>query len=213
LGVDVEEFVSKLGLLEFRAKNVKQLRAILVLDCCRADLPNLKSRGGLSFLTQPQLNFDQYIVFSCEEGHTSAELEQHGGTLMRELLPSLKYEKNIVDIFHDACSRVKPQIRPSIYCRPSAHDIPVLGRKVGDPPGWTGMRHDFGDDRGKKKPKKVMMGYMSDSQVPYAAGVRGRGWYTHLKIADQLARSPSSRQVFLSSKGCHTDGLKRFEPI
>ena len=166
LGVDVEEFVCKLRALEFRAKNVKKLRAILVLDCCRADLPVLESSGWHNLLMQLR-NDDVYIIFVCERAHTSSELEQRGGALMRELLPSLKYEKNILDIFRDACNRMKSQ-RPIVYCRPNAYDIPVLGRKVGDPPGWTvGMKHDFSDDWVKDR------SYMSDSEAPHAAEVRG----------------------------------------
>ena len=173
LGVDVEEFANKLGALKFRTKNVKKLRAILVFDCCHAGLPVLESRRQRNLLMQ--LRNDAYIIFSCEKGHTSSELEQRGGALMRELLPSLKYQKNIIDIFRDACSRVKFKSPVTMCYVPKAYDIPVLGRKLGDPPGWmVGMKHDFGDDRAKKNPKKVMdMSYMSDSEAPQAAEVRG----------------------------------------
>ena len=138
LGVDVEEFINKLRALEFRAQNVKKLRAILVLDCCRADLPVLQSRGVRDILRE--LNFDLYIIFSCIKGHNSFELEERGGALMSELLPSLKYEKSICDIFLDACTRVKFQ-RPNIYCQPNAYDIPVLGRKKGGPT-WLDSRKE-----------------------------------------------------------------------
>ena len=251
LGVDVEEFVSKLGALEFRAKNVKKLRAILVFDCCHADLPVLERRGQHNIL--PQVRNDMYIISSCDKGQTSFELqsEQPGGVLMRELLPLLKYEKNVSDIFLDACNRMKSQ-KPMVHCLPNANDIPVLGRKLGDPPGWTGgMTYDFGDDRVKKNPKQVMdmsyprssaelsrqtqtrpvakarasrsastgnlvlvlIGLVSvlievgtrmqanvDAGGDQVAQVFVRGWNSALNhIADQLAGSPSSRQVFLST--------------
>ena len=258
LGVDVEEFVSKLGALEFRAKNVKQLRAILVFDCCHADLPVLQSRGQRIIL--PQLRNDMYIISSRDKGSFELQSEQRGGVLMRELVPLLKYEKNISDIFLDACNRMKSE-RPIVHCLPNANDIPVLGRKLGDPPGWTGgMTYDFGDDRVKKNPKQVMdMSYPSSSaelsrqtqtrpvakarasrsvstgnlvlvlialvSVLIEVGTRMqanvdeggdqvaqvfvRGWNSGLNhIADQLAGSPSSRQVFLSSEGHHTGGYR-----
>ena len=72
------------------------------------------------------------LFLSCDKGSTSLELGQRGGALMRELLPSLKYEKSICDIFLDACTRETCQ-RPNISSRPNAHDIPVLGRKKGGP--------------------------------------------------------------------------------
>ena len=186
LGVDVEEFVNKLRVLKFRAKNVKKLRAILVLDCCREDLPVLQSRGLRDIFTE--LNFDHYIIFSCDKGHRSFELEQRGGALMSELLPSLQYEKNIRDIFLDACTRVKCQ-RPNEHCRPNAHDIPVLGRKKGDPPGWTvGKRRDLGYDRD--------MGHL---ESPHAAEVqRGR---SRSAESSAKARSTQHNQPMVFASG------------
>ena len=55
-----EEFVNKLRAVKFRAKNVKKLRAILVLDCCRADLPVAESRGVRDMVRE--LQDDIYII-------------------------------------------------------------------------------------------------------------------------------------------------------
>ena len=195
LGVDVEEFVNKLRAVKFRAKNVKKLRAILVLDCCRADLPVAESRGVRDMVRE--LQDDIYIIFSCDKGSTSLELGQRGGALMRELLPSLKYEKSICDIFLDACTRVTCQ-RPNISSRPNAHDIPVLGRKKGDPPGWTvGKRRDLGDDRD-----------MGQLEAPHAAEVQ-RGSSRSAESSQRSAKARPKQRPGAKAQASRSAGTGR----
>lgn len=143
---DIEEhFFNPLKNLRFRSPKAKRLRVVMVFDCCRQDLSNSQDvpRGLRNLL--PRLKHDFYIICSCDQGSQSFERAESGGALMSVLLPSLKYAKNICDVFADASCRVTRQ-RPNEYYR-RGNNVPVLGSLPDNPPGWVlSEKDELGDD-------------------------------------------------------------------